>query len=53
MKAILEIKGALAGVTTEKLLSMTNAEVLSLYVEVEKSMGAANTTEPAPPGEIK
>jgi hypothetical protein len=49
MKAILEIKGTLAGVTSEHLLKMTSAEVLAIYAEIEKSLDAANTTEPAPP----
>lgn len=47
-KAILEIKGTLAGITTEKLLLMTNPELLALFIELEKVFDeGANITEPA------
>jgi hypothetical protein len=46
-KAILEIKGALSGITTEKLLLMTDAEITALFVELEKIFDeGANITEP-------
>ena len=57
IKAILEIKGALSIahasgtvvlISPEKLVLMTNAELLTLYVELEKAFESANITEPAP-----
>jgi len=54
-KAILEIKGALsvtdakgrvALLTAEKLLLMSNAELLTLFIELEKAFESANITEP-------
>jgi hypothetical protein len=48
-KAILEIKGTLSGVTAEVLLKMTNAELLALFVDLEKVFAeGATITEPAP-----
>lgn len=46
-KAILEIKGALSGITAEKILLMTNADLLALFIELEKVFDeGANITEP-------
>jgi hypothetical protein len=45
-RALLEIKGALMGITGEQIATMSNAELLALYVEVEKSFEGANITEP-------
>lgn len=47
--AILELKGSLAGVTAEKLLKMGDKELTAIYEEIEKSLAAANATEPMPP----
>jgi len=48
-KAILELKGALAGVTAERLLKMSDKELVAVYEEIEKSLASANATEPMPP----
>ena len=47
-KAILEIKGTLSDVTAEQLLKMTSAELLALFIELEKAFESANITEPMP-----
>lgn len=53
-KAVLEIKGTLAGVTAEKLLAMSNVELLALFVELEKVFAeGATITEPMPTAPIE
>jgi hypothetical protein len=48
IKAILELKGTLEGVTSTRLLTMSSLELLRLFVELEKAIDGANATEPAP-----
>lgn len=61
-KAILEIKGALSvtdelgnvtPLTSEDLLLMSNAEILALFIELEKAFDSANITEPMPTAPIE
>lgn len=48
-KAILEIKGRLSEVSGEELLNMNDAELLALFIELEKTFDeGATITEPGP-----
>lgn len=53
-KAILEIKGRLSEVSGEQLLNMNDAELLALFIELEKLFTeGAVITEPMPTAPIE
>lgn len=49
LKALFEIRGALAGVSAEELIRAGDDELLALLLSIEKSLDGAQETEPAPP----
>ena len=46
IRAILEVCGAVSGLTLDKLLAMSGDELTSIYIDVEKALETANITEP-------
>jgi hypothetical protein len=49
MKAILEVKGTLSGVTADMLLKMSDKELQSVFDNIGMSLEDARQTEPVPP----
>lgn len=46
IRAILEVRGAVSGLTLEKLLKMSGDELVRTFDDIEKAMEGANITEP-------
>lgn len=49
LKALFEIRGALAGKSAEELLRAGDDELLALLLAIEKALDEVQTTDPAPP----
>ena len=46
IRAILEVCGAVSGLTLDKLLAMSGDELTAIYIDIEKALETANITEP-------
>lgn len=49
LKALFEIRGTLAGISSEKLLRASDEELDAMMTSIEKSLQSAQTTNPLPP----
>lgn len=49
LKALFEIRGALVGISAEKLLRANDDELSVLLASIEKALDGAQTTDPLPP----